>query len=328
MKKLLIIVGIFLIYTFGVVAIGGAVSLGNWIAQGNVWLLYGYYGALCLIAVVFVLYPSIRYFQTPSIKQIARLRQNGKVPRGMIKYLLKTATPEEGAVYDTIVKGDVTAYWTWIETCMSHDLKSFDSIIAKYAKKTTISVMISPNSFIDGLIILISNINMIGELSRTLRLRANIKESLTVLFSILSFSSVAGLFEEFDEVIEEAMEEILEEFAEVFSQDAPTEIVGNIPGLSILPKLISPLLQGAANFSFVYYIGLSYKHTLSAYVSLGQDIDREDIKKRARKEARQMKRTFLKSALKDLSQSSARQTSKAFAGFITSVKSWGKMGSE
>lgn len=328
MKKLLIIVGVFLIYTFGVVAIGGAVDLGNWISRGNAWLLYGYYGALMLIGIVFVILPVTRYFQIPSLRQVARLREKGKVPRSILKHLLKTATPDEGSAYDAITKGDVKAYWVWVETCMNHDLKSFDGIIGKYAKKTTISVMISPNSFIDGLIILISNINMIGELSHSLRLRANLKESLAVLFSILSFSSVAGLYEEFDEVIEEAMEEILEEFAEVFSQDAPTEIVGNIPGLSILPKLISPLLQGAANFSFVYYIGLGYKHTISAYVSFGQDIDREDIKKRARKEARQMKRTFLKSALKDLSQNSARHTGKAVSSLITSIRGWGKGGLE
>lgn len=328
MKKLLIIVGIFLIYTFGVIAIGGAVSLGSWISQGNPWLLYGYYGTLMLIGIVFVILPVIRYFQTPSLRQVARLRKKGKVPRSILRHLLKTATPDEGLAYDAIVKGDVAAYWAWIEVCMTHDLKSFDGIIGKYAKKTTISVMISPNAFIDGLIILTSNINMIGELSRALRLRANLKESLAVLFSILSFSSVAGLYEEFDEVIEEAMEEILEEFSEVFSQDAPTEIVGNIPGLSILPKLISPLLQGAANFSFVYYIGLGYKHTISACIGPDPDIDLDDIKKRARKEARQMKRTFLKSALRDLSQSSARQTSKAFTSLVASIKGWGKGGLE
>ncbi len=324
MKKLFYIMGFFFIYYFAVVAFNGAIDLGNWVSQGNVWLLYGYYGLLAIIFLIFFIRPLVVYFSIPSLMYVARLREKNRKPRAILKHLLKTADEGEKSAYHAILPKDTAAYWVWIENCMENDLKSFDAIIGKYAKKTTISVMISPNSFIDGLIILISNINMLSELSQKLRLRANVKESIRVLFGILSFSSIMGLYEEFDEVIEEAVEEIIEEFTEIFAQGAPTEIIGNIPGLSILPKLISPILQGASNFSFIYYIGFGFKNTISAYVSQGEKIDQDAIKKTARKQARKMKRVFVTNALKELSSKSAKQTGKAFGSLVTSIKNWNK----
>lgn len=322
MKKLSYLIGAFIIFYFTVIISTGVVQLARWISFGRPSIEYGFYALLAAIVLVFGVIPVFLYLSQPTLKQVRRMMQHKKVEGPIVKKLLQSARDEEKAAFMALDPSDGAGRLRWVQNCLYEDLKAFDSIIGHYARKTTISVMISPNAFIDGLIILLSNVNMLQALSKKIRVRVSLKDSMVLLFKVMSFSSVVGIYEEFDEVIEEALEEIIEEFTEMVSQDGPKEIIGSIPGLSILPKLISPLLQGAANFSFVYYIGYAFKNYLLAVLEGEGAINEEQIKRMSRREARKKKHQFLNESLTELTVQSTHRTGKVFSNWIQKLKKW------
>lgn len=318
MKKLAYLLLSFLIFYFGVVAVNNVVQLGLTISQGNVILLWGYYGLLGSIVLFLGIVPLVKLINRPSLRALQACGEDPAKLRRFINRIYKGLQKEEQERYIAIDANDGHAQREWLLSVLDRDLSGYNQIILGYANKTTISVMISPNAFIDGLIILISNINMITALNRQTRVRIGLRDTLSILFKIAAFSSFIGITEEFSEIIEDAAEELIEEFNDVLVMDGPNQMVASIPGLKILPKLISPLLQGAANYAFVFYVGYAYKQFVRAYAVQNRNtLDEEGIKKTARKSARREKRIFMGQAMKELSSSAARQGNTAVRKGIT-----------
>ncbi len=160
------------------------------------------------------------------------------------------------------------------------------------ALKLTTTVIISPNSFIDGLAILIGNSHMIYELSKSLGVRYSWKDIFGFYFNTLTIASVSGIVQEFDEEIEEIIESIAEEFTEFLGAESGKSISEVIPFANILSKAMVPIFEAASNFAYVIYNGNKFLNTIVNELD-DTPLDHLQINKVTRKYARKEKYKYL-----------------------------------
>ena len=252
----------------------------DFLSFGQVYLTYVLYALFATLFIVYFIYPLIKYLSRPSFGQLKAFIEQDKHQKKFFNYFNKRdkvkLTTKEALKEHLILKVD-----------------EFDGIIKQFAQQTTVTVMVSPNSFIDGLSIFLSNSQMIFKLSSILGLRYNFKSLLNMYFSVLSVASITGLVEEFDETIEAIIGELAEEFSELIAEESGKSVGSKVPFFNIAVNALSPVLQAAGNYAFMYYSGLQFKYELLNIVE-DQNLSDKEVKKRARRRARHLKYAYVK----------------------------------
>ena len=279
MKQLKIIL-IFVILYFGYFFFNSMISLIDFLSFDQIYLSYVLYGLLCALILIYFIYPLIKYLSRPSLNQLQTYMETGKHERKLLRYFnrresLNLSSKDELKIH------------------LKEKVDSFDAVIKQYAQQTTVTVMVSPNSFIDGLSIFLSNSQMIYRLSTILGLRYSLKSLLNMYLSVLSVASVTGLIEEFDETIEAIIEDLAEEFSELIAEESGKSVGSKVPFFNIAMNALSPILQAAGNYAFMHYSGLKFKYELLNIVE-GQNLSEKEIKKQARKRARTLKYSYVR----------------------------------
>lgn len=278
--KLIKILSTFIIFYFVVTVIDTMHSLGEWLSRGNEYILIGYYVLLVVLGLVYILVPLLSYMRKPTIKKYKlALDGNEKQVNRIIKQLSKDLANEDKKA----IPVDLEARKTYIKNYLESRASQFKKISKSYAIKVSSTVLFSPNSFIDGITILLSNSKMIHELSSMVHIRYTWKELFKMYFSTLTVASVSGLIEEFDDAVIDAFEELLEEIAERFGEETGKAISDSIPLVNVAAKSLSFIIQSSVNYAFVIYNGRKFFYMIN---SIYEELDEKEILKKSRKEAR------------------------------------------
>lgn len=278
--KLLKFLGVFIILYFGFFFVSGMIRIIETLSFDIVYLEYTLIGLIVVLVIYYVVIPLISYMSIPSIHHLKAYLASDKYERKIIKYIEKkyqySFQTKEGLIHFLEEKVD-----------------EFDDVIKKYAQQTTVTVMISPNSFIDGLSIIFANSKMIHQLTNIFGFRYSLRSLMQMYFSILTVASVTGLIEEFDETIEAIIEELAEEFSELIAEETGKSVSKGMPFMNIAINALSPIIQAAGNYAFVYYSGFQFKYELLNIIDQ-EGLSKKEIKKKARKKARQQRYDYIK----------------------------------
>lgn len=290
MKLLKILLG-FSIFYFGFILVGHMFTIAKTISMGNIYIEYGFYCLMVVLFVVYIVYPILRYMAKPSTKVYIKVFDgDDKATKKIKKYFVKHVEGED--LESLLTTTDNKAFRTWLYKYLDNEVNGFSKIISSYAFKLSSAVLLSPNSFLDGITILYGNSNMIYTLSKRVHVRYNAKELWEMYFSVMSVASISGLIEEFDDLMVEVFEELLEELSEKMGEEAGTAITDAIPLISIATKATSFLLQSAGNFAYVVYNGNRFKHMIQNLYA-EERLSQQEINKVARKEARKSRLQYV-----------------------------------
>ena len=270
--KVVKIVFAFIIFYFLVTMFNGMISLAKLVSGDSQVIEIGFYCLIGVLVLVYLVWPVIKYTSIPSSSLITRMhegdvRATKRLYRFYRKHAEITAVPKDNTPE---MKNAVIMH-------MSGQISGFDKEIHKTAFKLTASVVISPNSFIDGLIIILGNSQMLYKLSKQFGIRYKAGELFNMYFKVFSIASVSGIIQEFDDEIED----FLREMAEIVSKETGKKI----PFANIAISAVSPLIQASTNYAFVVYNGMRYKYRMKKLVENNSATDREIIRQ-ARKDAR------------------------------------------
>ena len=270
--KVIKILAAFVIFYFLVTMLNGMISLAKLVSGDSQVIEIGFYCLIGILVLVYLVWPIIKYTSIPSSSMIERMHEGDiRATRRLYRYYRKHGDIE------TVSKGAFDEMKNSLIKHMVGQISGFDKEIQKTAFKLTASVVISPNSFIDGLIIILGNSQMLFKLSKQFGIRYKAGELFKMYFKVFSVASVSGIIQEFDDEIED----FLREMAEVISKETGKKI----PFANIAISAISPMIQASTNYAFVVYNGMRYKYRMKKLVENNGASDR-DIIKQARKDAR------------------------------------------
>ncbi len=281
----------------------------NWASFGKVEIKYLLYLFFALLACIYVLIPLLKYSRKLSLSNLEYFIRENKYERKIKNYIYKTVSDLEYKEFEN--SNDKKE---WIKEYLINKVDSFDQIIMKYAQQVTITVMVSPNSFIDGITILFTNSKMIYDLSKKTGFRYSVKELINMYFSVLAVASFTGIIEEFDGVVEEIIEELAEEFSEIVAEETGKSVSKKIPFLNIAINSLSPILQGAGNYAFMLYSGNRFKYSLLNIIEDEKLTDKE-IKRKARKRARASKYAYIKEMSSKIANGTSKKITRSIKQF-------------
>lgn len=301
MIKLWKIIAGFIIFYFVITVSSSVIALANWISFGNLYIKYGFYGFMAILFILYIIIPLLDYYTRPSMISFIKMLNNDKKATIKIqKFFIKTLVGAEKESFKQLCRvNDSDAIRTWIKTYLNKEISEMDGIIKEYALKLTVGVLVSPNPFIDGIIILYGNSGMIHTLTQKVKIRYSLKELWNMYFSVMSVASISGLLEEFDDVIEDIFEDLADEFEEFIHEETGKTIGDSIPIFNILVKASSPIIQAAGNYAFILYNGNRYKYKLMNLIS-DTSMSDDEIRKYARKEARKAKYKYIEEMIKKI----------------------------
>lgn len=286
---------VFVIYFFIITAINGMINLAKWISFGNKWIEYGFYVFMLILFILYFAVPILKYLSKPSLKNLELMYDNdSKSFKRIRRYLKKTLVGQDNEVFSQFSKDQEKEIKEWVRDYIVRQGKELDKIINRYAFKLTSTVLISPNSFIDGIAILYVNSIMIYNLSKTVKFRYSWKDLLNMYFSVFAMASVSGLMEEFDDEIEE----IIKEFVELISKETTKSVGDSLPFINVAVKATSIVFQAAGNYAFAIYNGNRFKYRILNVIG-DNKLSNEEIEKVSRKEARKSKYAYIKGILKN-----------------------------
>ncbi len=294
--KIFKVILVFVIFYFLVTMFNGMVGLAQKISFGNQVIEIGFYVLTAGFVIAFLIRPLLAYFAYPSSTLITKMNEGDhRATNRLYNYYVRKGMLEKEKKLDPILKRGK------IRDMLSTRISKFDREIHSTALKLTTTVVLSPNSFIDGLSIILGNSRLIYRMSRSLGIRYTVKELAGIYFKIFSIASVSGLLEEFDQEIEEFVREL----AEVVSKGATREM----PFVRIAIGAMSPIIQASANYAFVIYNGMRFKYRMLDLVEKG-GIDEGTISKRARVDARRARLSYFTDMVKKVRQN-AREKRKS-----------------
>lgn len=296
---------VFIIAYFSLTAVSALNRLVTMVAGDNVYIEYGMYGIIFILTVIYLIVPILDYMNRPSLLELEKLMEgNRHSARRIRRHLLNTMDGEDLQDLKALDKKDVEGIRKYVQTFMIMETDAFDKIIRTYAFKLTSTVLLSPNSFIDGLAILYGNSSMIYELSKRTRFRYTVRELYNMYFSVVSVASVSGLIEEFDDEIEEIIKGVVDEFSNAIGEETGRSVGDAIPFLNVAVRASTILFQAAGNYAFIIYNGKRYKYRVRNAVDFSKKTE-EEIRKQARKEARKSRYRYVHDMIRRIGDSGA-----------------------
>lgn len=293
----------FIIFYFIIVASQSMIELAKWISFGNEIIEYGFYVFIVILFIYFIALPIMLYFNRPSTSDYKKVFKNDpKYIKKVSKYLLKNLPIEDKLEFKS--KEENSDKVKWIRLYLERQCDKFKKISSTYALNVTSTVLLSPNSFIDGITILYGNSKLMHDLSKSVCIRYDFKELSYMYLSTLKVASISGLIEEFDDVLIDALEELLEEIAESIGDETGKAITDSIPFVNIAAKATSFIVQSAGNYAYIMYNAKKFE-CMVRNIYLEDELTIREIGRLARKSARMSKFEYIK----DLSSGIKKKTS-------------------
>ena len=270
--KVIKIIFAFIIFYFLVTMFNGMISLAKLVSGGSRVIEIGFYSLVGVLVLVYLVWPIIKYTSIPSSGLILRMHEgDARAAKKLYRFYRRYAK------IDVVPKDNIAEIKNAVIRHVGVQVSGFDKEIHKTAIKLTASVIISPNSFIDGMIIILGNSQMLYKLSKQMGIRYKAKELFNMYFKVFSVASVSGIIQEFDDEIEDFLIDLVESISK--------ETGKKIPFANIAISAVSPLIQASTNYAFVVYNGMRYKYRMKKLIENNNASDREIIRQ-ARKDAR------------------------------------------
>jgi len=283
----------FIIFYFITTAIGSVVVLGDAISMGNIYIEYAFYAMIALLLIIFVILPLIMYSFMPSITTLTLVGKRDKhAIRKYRRHLLNTLDSDKKGELKKIPVKDIEGNCEFMQQHLRDVTMGKRKSVRSTAMKLTTTVIISPNSFIDGLAILIGNSHMIYELSKSIGVRYSWKDIISFYFNTFTIASISGIIQEFDEEIEEIVASIAQEFSELLGAESGKSISDSVPIASILSKAMVPIFEAASNYAYVVYNGNKFLSTIVNQLN-EEPLKPSQVSRAARKLARREKYRYL-----------------------------------
>jgi hypothetical protein len=261
----------------------GMVSLANLLSKGSLVIEIGFYTLVGILVIVYFIIPLVKMFSIPSERLFTKMHEGSRAATQTIYRMSRrnkdfefehTREPEK-------MKKQITEYY-------SAKANGFNKIVLETAFKITTTVTVSPNSFIDGLVIILGNSRMVYRLMKHLGIRYSIKGLFTIYYNIFAVASITGIMQEYNEEIEE----FLIDMANAITKESSK----SIPILNIVFSAASPLLQASLNYAFIIYSGMRIKYRMLKTIQNNSDTDK-DISLKARREARKERLKYFQKTL-------------------------------
>ena len=227
----------FIIFYFIATSVGSVMVLAGNISRGNIYIEYAFYAMIGLLLLIFVIFPLIMYSFTPSVTTLTMVgKRDVHAVRRYRRHLLYTLSTEKKSELKKIPAKDIEANCEFMQQHLRDVTMEKRKAVRSTAMKLTTTVIISPNSFIDGLAVIIGNSHMIYELSKSIGVRYSWKDIINFYFNTFTIASVTGIIQEFDEEIEEIVTSIAQEFSEFLGAESGKSISDSLPFANILSK--------------------------------------------------------------------------------------------
>jgi len=307
LKRISVVLTIFII----VIGLNLIVELIDNLSMGNIYIKYLLFFVIIVLIFYYLIIPIIVYIKRPSMNLVSKMNEGDiKTTKRLAKYYIKRIDDNDELV-KCLKESDYNKLKELIINYINGRILEFDKIINRYALSVTTTVMLSPNSLIDGLAVIFANSKMLYELSNCIGLRYEYKEILNLYVKVFFAGTLTGAIEEYDEAIEDIVEEIIEGF----NDSGSTKAYESVPYVKVITGSISPIIQASSNYFFITYNGYCFKNYFLDVVE-GNEIDFKAIKKKARKEARKKRIVFLKNIpQKFLSKTGSVIKEKSINGF-------------
>lgn len=283
----------FIIFYFITTAIGSVVVLADAISMGNIYIKYAFYAMIALLLIIFVIMPLIMYSFIPSITTLTLVGERDEPAiRKYRRHLLHTLDADQKSELRQIAAKDVEGNCEFMLQHLRDVTMDKRKLVRSTAMKLTTTVIISPNSFIDGLAIIVGNSHMIYELSKSIGVRYSWKDIVNFYFNTFTIASVTGIIQEFDEEIEEIVASIAQEFSEFLGAESGKSITETLPIANILSKAMVPIFEAASNYAYVVYNGNKFLSTIVNQLNM-EPLKQSQVNRAARKLARREKYKYL-----------------------------------
>ncbi|MBN2879672.1 MAG: DUF697 domain-containing protein [Clostridia bacterium] len=283
----------FVIFYFAATSVGSVMTLADKISAGNIYIEYAFYAMIALLLLIFVVFPLIMYSFTPSVATLTLVgERNERAVRRYRRHLLNTIDAEKKAALKKIPAKDIEANCEFMLQHLRDVTMDKRKLVRNTAMKLTTTVIISPNSFIDGLAVIIGNSHMIYQLSKGIGVRYSWKDIINFYFNTFTIASVTGIIQEFDEEIEEIITSIAQEFSEFLGAESGRSITESVPFANILSKAMVPIFEAAGNYAYVVYNGNKFLSTVVNQLN-EHPLKQSQVNRAARKLARREKYKYL-----------------------------------
>ena len=300
----------FIIFYFVATSVGSVMLLAENISRGNIYIEYAFYAMIGLLLLIFVIFPLIMYSFTPSVTTLTMVgKRDVHAVRRYRRHLLYTLSTEKKSELKKIPAKDIEANCEFMQQHLRDVTMEKRKAVRSTAMKLTTTVIISPNSFIDGLAVIIGNSHMIYELSKSIGVRYSWKDIINFYFNTFTIASVTGIIQEFDEEIEEIVTSIAQEFSEFLGAESGKSISDSLPFANILSKAMVPIFEAAANYAYVVYNGNKFLSTVVNQLN-ETPLKQSQVNRAARKLARREKYKYLAEMTAKISWSGPRSVIK------------------
>ena len=300
--KVLKYIFILLVVVFTIVVLEKTILLVNVLSFGSFYASIALYFLLAICILYYLIRPLFKHYRIPTMAMLERSR-NGDVRA--TRHILNYYDGIDGNSYREIIsRNDYNEMFDKLREIIDAKSDAINDRIKLYAFSATSAVIISPNSMIDGISIIIANVRLIHSISKIIGIRYNGKELFTLYANSFFAGSLTGLLEEFDDTIEEIIEELIET---TFEKSEST--LEKLPIVNIAIKGISPIIQAAANYAYIVFNGIYFKKRVENIISDNKLPD-DDLRYIARKEARKLKRKFITDTIKKAPKGSYKYITK------------------
>ena len=141
----------FIIFYFAATSVGSIMTLADKLSRGNIYIEYAFYGMIVLLLLIFVIFPLIMYSFTPSVATLSMVGKRDKhAVRKYRHHLLHTLETEKKALLKKIPAKNMEANCEFMLQHLREVTMEKRKLVRSTAMKLTTTVIISPNSFIDG----------------------------------------------------------------------------------------------------------------------------------------------------------------------------------
>jgi len=283
----------FIIFYFAATSVGSVMLLAEKISRGNIYIEYAFYAMIALLLLIFVVFPLVMYSFTPSVTTLTMVgKRDTHAVRRYRRHLLNTLSAEKKSELKKISAKDIEGNCEFMQQHLREVTMEKRKAVRSTAMKLTTTVIISPNSFIDGLAVIVGNSHMIYELSKSIGVRYSWKDIINFYFNTFTIASVTGIIQEFDEEIEEIVTSIAQEFSEFLGAESGKSITDSLPFANILSKAMVPIFEAAGNYAYVVYNGNKFLSTVVNQLN-ETPLKQSQVNRAARKLARREKYKYL-----------------------------------
>ena len=290
----------FIIVFFLISMFNNMVALANFVSSGSKVVETGFYILVGLLVLRFFVYPLVRIFSIPSEKLFEKMHKgNSRAMSRIYRRCLKDPDfTGEKTRNPSDMQNQITEYYT-------KRANGFNKIVLDNAFAITTTVTVSPNSFIDGLAIILGNVRMVYRLMKHLGIRYSMKGLFSIYYNIFAVASVSGIMQEYSDEIEE----FLIDMADAITKEGSR----TIPILNVVFNAASPLLQASLNYAYIIYSGMRIKYRMLRTIQNNGDSEKT-ISTRARKEARRERMKYFQKTMKRVSERMKGPKGKAASG--------------